>query len=97
MDPCADAGQPPAAIIVGVLVRVEPGREGPLLARLERLPGACTVWEQGPGQLGLVLAAATADQAAELIQQQVASCPGVLACWPVFQCDESQLPEFLDV
>ncbi len=97
MNSSRPSGSQEPAVVVGVLARVEPHCQEQLRQQLERLPGVATFELDLPGQLGLLIEAASPQQAAQVLQQQVATVPGVLACWPVFECDESQLPEFIDL
>ncbi len=73
---------------VGVLARIEVEMEESVRSQLGNLEGV-ELFELGdaelePGQIGLLIEAATVDAAHEKIKQEVATTVGVLCAWPVY-------------
>jgi nitrate reductase NapAB chaperone NapD len=70
-------------MLVGAVIRVEPGMDDAVRERLAHVEGVEPVEEATPGTIGIVIEANDSDGAHRVLTGEVGAIDGVLATWPV--------------
>lgn len=70
-------------VVVGALARIEVDSKGDVLRRIDSLPGFSAFEVEDPLKVGVLIEAASVDEAHSLFSTQLTSVEGVLGAWPV--------------
>ena len=74
-------------IVLGAYARIDPAEPEATRRRLDALPGVETFGLDDPLRVGLIIEAATLDDAHAQIRQVIPAVEGVLGVWPIFVGD----------